>query len=480
VVTRAVEAFLRCGIAHFGFARLRCQGCGRNRFLAYSCRTRQLCPSCAAKRVAAFTDWVASEVLEPVSHRQVVFTIPKVLRPVFRKNRKLLGLLCRSAWETLKEMHQGAFPEEDVRGAAVIAVHTTGDQLQWHPHLHALVPDAVWTREGRRLSISYLDPEAMTRIFQGKVLAVLVQERCLSPEFAARLLAWRHSGFQVYRAESVEPDNTPALERLCAYIGRAVFASSRVEYDPSTGGVRYRTAKGAQLSLDALEWIALVTQHVPDPGEHTRHYFGHYSNAARGKRRQRGARDPATDPPAGGGDSETEDFRRECRRSSRPADSKSVRGRPPGLPRLRWPAGGRRLHRRSTNHPQNPGASWTLGTVGASSSGAARPRQDRCLELALERQPPRSDRKRRWGFRRRRPDLCQMSFSGKNERQPKGGKQARESPEWQSCARSRACFPPFGCLSFNRVPTPLLFPSLFRLSGSRLSPVRPLGTPEPA
>ena len=124
-VTRAVERFRKCGILHYGFARLKCQGCGRNRFLAYSCRTRQFCPSCAAKRVAAFTDWVASEVLEPVSHRQVVFTIPNV-------------------------------------------------------------PDAVWTRDGRRLPISYLDPQALTRIFQGKGLPMLVNQRCLSREFAAR------------------------------------------------------------------------------------------------------------------------------------------------------------------------------------------------------------------------------------------------------------------------------------------------------
>jgi hypothetical protein len=48
-VTRAVEGFLKCGILPYGFARLKCDGCGRNRFLAYSCRTRQFCPSCAAK-----------------------------------------------------------------------------------------------------------------------------------------------------------------------------------------------------------------------------------------------------------------------------------------------------------------------------------------------------------------------------------------------------------------------------------------------
>jgi hypothetical protein len=105
-LNRAVELLLKCGVLQYGFARLKCQGCGRNRFLAYSCRTRRFCPSCAAKGVAS--------------------------------------------------------------------------------------------------------------IFPAKALQMLVDEHCLGPEFAARLLSWRHSGFQVYRAESVEPDDRPALERLCA------------------------------------------------------------------------------------------------------------------------------------------------------------------------------------------------------------------------------------------------------------------------
>jgi hypothetical protein len=219
-------------------------------------------------------------------------------------------------------------------GAAVVAMQTAGDQVQWRPHLHALVPHAVWTRDGRRLSISYLDPNLITRIFRTKVLQMLVEEHCLSSEFAARLLTWRYSGFEAYRAESVEPEDAPALDRLCACIGRAVFASTRVEYHPAAGAVSCRSAKGVRLGLDALAWIALVTQPVPDPGEHTRHYFGSYSNAARGKRSKLAAQaaaqsgpstvsrpgNPAAvakgaepaDPALG---SDREDFRRQCRRS---------------------------------------------------------------------------------------------------------------------------------------------------------------------
>jgi hypothetical protein len=44
-----------------------------------------------------------------------------------------------------------------------------------------------------------------------------------------------------------------ASTRLCAYIGRAVFVSTRVGYDPSAGQIRYRTAKGVELTRDVLE-----------------------------------------------------------------------------------------------------------------------------------------------------------------------------------------------------------------------------------
>ena len=97
---------------------------------------------------------------------------------------------------------------------------------------------------------------------------------------------WRLSGgFQVYCSQTVETDDRQALERLAAYILRPSFAATRLRYQPSTGQVHYRTAKGVARSMDALDWIAQVISHIPDPGAQMVRYYGWYSNASRGKRR---------------------------------------------------------------------------------------------------------------------------------------------------------------------------------------------------
>jgi hypothetical protein len=57
-----------------------CEGAARGRAeLAYSCKTRYFCPSCHQKRVLLYADWAEENVLEPVAHRQYVFTVPRRL-----------------------------------------------------------------------------------------------------------------------------------------------------------------------------------------------------------------------------------------------------------------------------------------------------------------------------------------------------------------------------------------------------------------
>ena len=95
-VQGAVFSFLECGIPENGVARVRCAGCGHDFFVAFSCRVRGVCPSCTSKRSLLFGEKLR-EIVHPLNHRHVAFTIPKLLRGYLRRNRGLGKLLLRSA-----------------------------------------------------------------------------------------------------------------------------------------------------------------------------------------------------------------------------------------------------------------------------------------------------------------------------------------------------------------------------------------------
>jgi len=77
---KAVGGYLDCGVLENGFVRVRCGACHAEFLVAFSCKGRGLCPSCAAKRAAALAAFLREEVLADVAHAQWVFSIPKMLR----------------------------------------------------------------------------------------------------------------------------------------------------------------------------------------------------------------------------------------------------------------------------------------------------------------------------------------------------------------------------------------------------------------
>ena len=282
----------------------------------FSCKTRCFCPSCQAKQVAAFLQQALEEVLEEVDHRQLMWTIPKVLRPAFCKDRKLLGELCRCAWASLRDYVQSRLGPDSVPGA-ILTIQTWGENLRAHAHLHGLVSDTAWNRSGSVHSIGGFDSPLLSRLFQHRVLEMMVAQHRLSQEFAQKLRCWSPSGFGVYCSPPVPPEDRAALERLAAYIRRPSFASSRLDYQSDRGQIRYYTAKGTLQSLDALDWIARVCSHIPDRNEHQVRYYGRYASASRGKRRQQetaGHGSSSEDLPAEE-ESVSERFSRQRRRS---------------------------------------------------------------------------------------------------------------------------------------------------------------------
>jgi len=305
-VDEQVMSYLDCGLFENGFTRVRCPDCAEEYLLAFSCKTRELCPSCAAKRSAATAALLAEEVLEEVGHAQWVFVIPKMLRPYFLHHRELLGGLARAAWETVLELMHAADGGVGMRPGMVAVVQTAGDLGNWHPHVHALVSRGGWTRDGEWIPVAFVDEHSAELLFRHKVMRLLQGVGLLSEERTALLLSWRHTGFSVHNRVRVEPENQSAVERLARYIMRPPVSLERMEWD-GVGEVRYRRKRGHESSglnereveaFDPQEFLARVIMHIPEPRRHLVRYYGWYSNVSRGKRRKAGAENG----DVGGGD----------------------------------------------------------------------------------------------------------------------------------------------------------------------------------
>jgi hypothetical protein len=282
IIKEVVERYLDCGNPRCGFARIRCPDCHTEHLLMFSCRTRGFCPSCHAKRLEEWGEWVRETLLLDVPHRQVVFTIPRMLRIFFKYNRRLLGDLCRSALRSLTCYFETVAQSELMPGV-IAAIQTFGTRINVHPHLHFLVAEGGVDKADVFHKISRIDDSRLAALFAREVLRFLVHKELLSPEWAQRLLAWRHTGFNVH--SRVRAKTKKEAERVGKYMIRRLLSMKRLSLDEREGKVGYQYGKGAEEveRLDYLEFIARVTSHIPDKGQVTVRYYGLYANVHRGK-----------------------------------------------------------------------------------------------------------------------------------------------------------------------------------------------------
>jgi hypothetical protein len=128
-----------------------------------------------------------------------------------------------------------------------------------------------------------MDDSRLAAIFAREVLADLVRWELLSPEWAERILSWRHTGFSVH--SKVRAKTSVEAERVGKYMIRPLLSLERLSLDEKGGQVcyRYREGAGELERMDYLEFIARVTSHIPDKGQVMVRYYGLYANAHRGK-----------------------------------------------------------------------------------------------------------------------------------------------------------------------------------------------------
>jgi ribosomal protein S27E len=334
VIGKAVGAYLSCGDLRQGFARVRCPDCGHDLFVPFSCKQRCVCPSCHQKRTLVTAINVAEHIAAPVPHRQFVFTMPKRLRLYFRYHRDLLRELPKLAWTVTLQVYHAVLGRDDVVPGMVAAIQTHGQLLQWHPHLHCLTTWGAFTPEGAFLPLpDDLATEPFLKLWEAEVFKLLLDEGRITEQTVAEMRSWRHSGFSVDKSVHLDADDTAAVERLIQYMVRCPFSIDRIVSSMPDGKVVMRAEKAAcqpfpvlgdaRLAkgiprnfevFDPLDFLAELTQHIPDPSMQMVRYYGYYSNRARGDRRRAGIASSAAvkieDPRA---DEEDTPYRKLCR-----------------------------------------------------------------------------------------------------------------------------------------------------------------------
>jgi hypothetical protein len=298
---RVMTAIERCRTAALGGHVEQCESCQYQRIAYNSCRNRH----CAKCQALATARWLAARQAEllPVPYFHVVFTLPAELAAIAYQNKAVVyALLFRAVRETLQTL--AADPKHLGAELGFLAVlHTWGQTLLYHPHLHCIVPGGGLAPDGHRWIAcrpGFLLPvRVLSRFFRRRFLALLQEAfarhrlqffSSLTPlveahRFAAYLAPVRATEWVVY---AKPPFGGPqqVLDYLGRYTQRVAIANHRlVAIEDGTVSFRWRDYrhhnKCKVMTLPADEFLRRFLLHVLPEGFHRIRYYGFLGNRCR-------------------------------------------------------------------------------------------------------------------------------------------------------------------------------------------------------
>lgn len=188
VQSKAVRGIINCRTSALGAHIDRCDKCGFEKISYNSCRNRH-CPKCQTFAKEVWIDKQKQNLIK-AQYFHVVFTVPSELNPVFLKNQKLMyTLLFKTVSETVFELcddkkYLGAKP------GITAALHTWGQNLSYHPHIHLIVTGGGLSAGGKWISSRkkfFLPVKVLSKKFRGKFLHFLTKETTVSEDLVSEL-----------------------------------------------------------------------------------------------------------------------------------------------------------------------------------------------------------------------------------------------------------------------------------------------------
>ena len=255
---------------------VKCDQCEHQILVPHSCGHRH-CPHCQHHESQ---QWLERQLAKqvPAQYFLLTFTLPAEFRPVAWTHQRIVyDLLMRCSWETLRTFSHN---DKQLRGmpGAIAVLHTHTRQLDYHPHVHLVMPAAaidatrkLWrTKQPAGAKANYLfNHKALAKVFRAKFLAALHAASIRLPD--------RHPKQWVVDCKSVGSGHK-ALVYLGRYLYRGVISEKDIlAYDDSSVSFRYRDAKTnstVRKTVTGAQFLWLVLQHVLPKGFRRARNFG--------------------------------------------------------------------------------------------------------------------------------------------------------------------------------------------------------------
>lgn len=276
---RALNAIERCRTPALGGELYQCDSCNAQRYVYHSCRNRH-CPKCQTR---AKERWLAAQRAEllPVPYYHLVFTLPHELNAIAQgRLREICGMLFAAASQTLVEFgHNPRWLGGEI--AATVVLHTWGQTLNQHLHVHCLIAAGALSETGAwlRCRRGFLFPvKALSIVFRAKFLAALGKLLVQPPLLAA---LWAKQWVVYAKRPFAGPEQV--LEYLGRYTHRTAISNERLlSVEAQSVRFRYKDyAHGCRrkvMQLDAVEFLRRFALHILPRGFNRIRHYGLLAN----------------------------------------------------------------------------------------------------------------------------------------------------------------------------------------------------------
>lgn len=277
---KALEAIESCRTSRLGGIRRTCTHCGHTHVRWHSCRNRH-CPRCQQNKQQ---EWIAARLRElpPVAYTHLVFTVPDTLAQHCRAQPVVLyRALFEAASQSVLQLAQERY---GIKPGMIAVLHTWGENLHFHPHIHLIVTAGGMTRQGRWKPTGenyFLPVVALSTLFRAKRFAALKR---LGHDLPEKPLpkAW------VVYGRPPQADPGSILLYLARYVYRVAIDEFRlhsIDIENVTFSYKdYRNgSKVKTMTLSGEEFLRRFLQHILPTGfVKVRHYgiFAHATKAA--------------------------------------------------------------------------------------------------------------------------------------------------------------------------------------------------------